>query len=82
MGGPVHSAHDETLGKVWLRIGRLREKYPKATPHHQISIQADEAVAKAIELSWQRQPADNPIATHPEVYCLRSDLTDWDALRL
>ncbi len=70
------------LEKVWQRIGRLREKYPKASPHYRIELEADEQGRKAIAVKWERKPAGNSIATHPGVYCLRTNITDWDEQRL
>ena len=70
------------LEKVWQRIGRLREKYPKASAHYQIQVEADEQGKQAVAVSWERKPAGNSIATHPGVYCLRTNVTDWDAQRL
>ena len=70
------------LEKVWQRIGRLREKYPKASAHYQIQVEADEQGNKAVTVSWERKLAGNSIATHPGVYCLRTNVTDWDAQRL
>ena len=49
------------LEKVWQGIGRLREKYPQASPQYQIDVRVDEEGAKAVGLSWQRQAADNRI---------------------
>ena len=70
------------LEKVWQRIGRLKQKYPQAAPHYQIEVQADAKGAKAVGLSWQRQAAEHSIATHPGVYCLRTNLQGWDTQRL
>ena len=70
------------LEKVWQRIGRLREKYPKASAHYQIQVDADEQGQQAVAVRWEHKPAGNSIATHPGVYCLRTNLTDWDAQRL
>jgi len=66
------------LEKVWQRIGRLKQKYPQASSHYQIEVQADAKGAKAVGLSWQCQAADHSIATHPRVYCLRTNLAGWD----
>ena len=33
---------------------------------------------KATALTWKRQPRQGSMATHPGVYCLRSNQTDWD----
>jgi transposase len=49
--------------KVLERIGRLKEKYARAAQHYDVTVTADEAHSQA---------------THPGVYCLRSNLTDWD----
>ena len=51
---------------------------PKAAAQFQINVQADGASAKAVALSWQRQPAGNSVAAHPGVSCLRTNLTAWD----
>ena len=70
------------LEKVWQRIGRLREKYPKASPHYRIELEADEQGQKAVAVQWERQPAGHSIATHPGVYCLRTNVAGWDEQRL
>ena len=70
------------LEKVWQRIGRLREKYPKASAHYQIQVEADAQGKQAVAVTWERKPAGNSIATHPGVYCLRTNVTEWDAQRL
>ena len=70
------------LEKVWQRIGRLREKSPKASAHYQIQVEADAQGKQAVAVTWERKPAGNSIATHPGVYCLRTNVTEWDAQRL
>ena len=70
------------LEKVWQRIGRLREKYPKASAHYQIQVEADAQGKQAVAVTWERKPAGNSIATHPGVYCLRTNVREWDAQRL
>ena len=70
------------LEKVWQRIGRLREKYPKASAHYQIQVEADAQGKQAVAVTWERKPAGNSIATHPGVDCLRTNVTEWDAQRL
>ena len=37
-------------------------------------IQGDKAVA----VTWKRQPRPGTMLTHPGVYCLRTNLDDWD----
>ncbi len=70
------------LEKVWQRIGRLREKSPKASAHYQIQVEADAQGKQAVAVTWERKPAGNSIATHPGVDCLRTNVTEWDAQRL
>ena len=45
-------------------------------------MEADRKGEKAVAVTWERKPAGNSIATHPGVYCLRTNVTDWDAQRL
>jgi len=68
--------------KLWQRIGRFKEKHNGIGQHYQIDLQLDESGEKAIGLSWKRQPVTGTIDTHPGVYCLRSNETDWDAEKL
>jgi transposase len=64
--------------KVLERIGRLNEKYARAAQHYDVTVTADEAQLNALSIEWKRVEKSNSQATHPGVYCLRSNLTDWD----
>ena len=46
--------------------------------HYAIEVLTDESGQKATGLTWKRQPRPGSMATHPGVYCLRSNQTDWD----
>ena len=46
--------------------------------HYTIEVLTDESGRKATALTWKRQPRPGSMATHPGVYCLRSNQTDWD----
>ena len=70
------------LQKVWQRTGRLKQKYPQASPHFQIEVRADDKGAEAVGLSSQHQAAEHSIATHPGVYCLRTNLEGWGTRQL
>lgn len=37
---------------------------------------------KAVALTWNKVPVEGTMATHPGVYCLRSNEMDWDAEKL
>lgn len=64
--------------KVLVRIGRLKEKYARAAQHYEIKVTPDPDSDNAKAIHWTRREKPNTQATHPGVYCLRSDLDDWD----
>ena len=64
--------------KVLQRLGRLKEKYARAAQHYEVTVTADEAQDKAISVEWERLDKPHSQATHPGVYCLRTNHTDWD----
>ena len=70
----------------WLeRIGRLKEKSRGASPHYTVSRVADDSETqgkRATALTWVKNPVAGTMATHPGVYCLRSNETTWDEERL
>ncbi len=66
------------IGKVRERIGRLKEQSRGMAQHYTIEVLTDESGQKATGLTWKRQPRPGSMATHPGVYCLRSNQTDWD----
>ena len=66
------------IGKVRERIGRLKEQSRGMAQHYTIEVLTDESGQKATGLTWKRQPRPGSMVTHPGVYCLRSNQTDWD----
>jgi transposase len=66
------------VDKLWERIGRLKEKSHGIGQHYQIDIIADASGGQAQEIRWQRKPVKGSQLTDPGVYCLRSNVTDWD----
>jgi transposase len=73
---------EKRIDRLWERIGRLKAKHHGIGQHYQIECQPDESGEKAIGLTWVRQPVEGTLLTHPGVYCLRSNETDWDAEKL
>jgi len=66
--------------KVLERIGRLRQKYPRAAQYYTIDVQHDPDSGLATAIAWTRAtPVDD---TLPGVYCLRSNCLDWDEATL
>ncbi len=68
--------------KVQQRIGRLKEKYARAAQHYTIDVTRDCASDNATAISWARLEKPHSQATHPGVYCLRTNLDDWDEATL
>ena len=67
---------------IWQRIGRIREKSRGAGQHYEVKVDLHETGQRAVAVHFTRQPVDGTLATHPGVYCLRSNETDWSEARL
>lgn len=70
--------------KIMERIGRLKQKSRGASQHYQIELLTDASGKQVMvtQLSWTKVAVDGTMATHPGVYCLRSNELDWDAEKL
>ncbi len=66
------------IDKLWVRIGRLKEKSRGVGQHYDIELIPDARGEKAVELRYTRKPVNGGSMSHPGVYCLRSSETDWD----
>ncbi len=73
---------EKRLDKLQQRIGRLQEKYQGIGQHYTIELTPDETGEKVIGLTWSKQPKAGSRLSHPGVYCLRSNETQWDAEKL
>ena len=58
------------LDSVWQRIGRIQERCRGAGQHYTVDVVADPHSAKAVAVTWKRQPLAGTMLTHPGVYCL------------
>jgi len=68
--------------KIWERIGRLKEKSRGISQHYKIDLVLDESGENATAIDWERKPLEGTLVTHPGVYSLRSNETDWDEERM
>ena len=66
------------IDKIWQRIGRLKEKSRGVAQHYDIDVTSSEDGTQALAITWRRRPINGSMLTHPGVYCLRSNQTDWD----
>ncbi len=68
--------------KVCEKIGRLRQKYARASRHYEITTETDDKGEKTIALHYKRVEREEDPNAHPGVYCLRSNQSEWDEERL
>lgn len=73
---------EKNYAKLLLRIGRLKQKSRGASQHYTVELVADESGQKATALSWTKVLVDGTMATHPGVYCMRTNEMDWDEGKL
>jgi transposase len=70
------------IDKLWERIGRLKERSHGVSQHYHIELIEDDSGEKAKAIRWQRKPIEGTLVTHPGVYSLRSNETEWDEERM
>ena len=70
------------LDKVWQRIGRLKENSRGVAQHYDVELDTDPSGQRATAIRFERRPLSDSMMTHPGVYCLRSNQTDWDEATL
>lgn len=68
--------------KLLERIGRLKQKSHGASQHYTLTLVTDETGKTVTALTWEKTLVPGTMATHPGVYCLRSNETTWDEERL
>jgi len=66
------------LDKVHERVGRLKARHGRVARHYDVEVVADASGERAAAVNWTRRPVDGSMATHPGVYCLRTNLAGWD----
>jgi transposase len=68
--------------KLLERIGRLKEKSRGASQHYTVNLATDASGKTVTALTWEKSLVAGTMATHPGVYCLRSNEVTWDEERL
>jgi len=68
--------------KIVERLGRLKEKHASAAQHYEVTVIPDDKGSLATAIHWERKEKPNSQATHPGVYCLRTNLNNWTEERL
>ena len=70
------------LETIWKRIGRLKATSSGAGQHYHIEVDTDTGGKNATAIRWEQRPVAGSKLTHPGVYCLRSNQTDWCAEKM
>lgn len=65
--------------KLNERIGRLKERFKRVSRHYRIEFTLESTQATVSQLNWYYEPSPTSKQSHPGVYCLRSNQTDWDS---
>jgi transposase len=68
--------------KVCEKIGRLRQKYSRASRFYEITTQTDDGGNTVTALQYRRIEREEDPNAHPGVYCLRSNQSTWDEAQL
>jgi transposase len=64
--------------KVMEKIGRLKQKYSKASKLYEIDVSKDKKTGNAVKLNWTRKAEPDTKDGFPGVYCLRTSHKDLD----
>ena len=80
--GLIKPRAEKRHDKLLERNGRLKEKSRGMGQHYTVHLTTDPANGKVTSLTWEKLPVAGTMATHPGVYCLRSNELTWDAEKL
>jgi transposase len=73
---------EKRYDKLLERIGRLKEKSRGTSRHYTVNFATDESGRTVTGLTWVKAEVTGTMATHPGVYCLRSNELNWDEEKL
>ena len=68
--------------KLQERLGKLKARSHGVSQHYTITLETDEKGKKVTGIQWEKSLKEGSRATHPGVYCLRSNELDWDEEKL
>jgi len=68
--------------KLVDRIGKLKAKSRGTSQHYEVTLATAEDGKTVTALTWLKVPVAGTMATHPGVYCLRSNELTWDEEQL
>jgi transposase len=95
--GLTSARGEKNADKLLQRIGQLKAKSHGISQHYTITLEAKKTdvpdlpgtpaapetpETPELTLRWTKQYVQGTMASHPGVYCLRTNLLDWDAQKL
>ena len=72
----------KSIDKVQQKIGRLKQKYSRISGQYEITIESDEKSQRVTALRYKRIERKDHPDTHPGVYCLRTNQTQWSEVEI
>jgi len=72
----------KSIEKVQQKIGRLKQKYSRVSGHYEIAVESDEKSQRVTALCYKRIERKDHPDTHPGVYCLRTNQTQWSEAQI
>ena len=66
------------LEQLNWRIGKIQRKNRHVSKFYDITVTPDEEGKKAVSVTWTLNTPEGSMLDCPGVYCLRSNITDWD----
>jgi transposase len=60
--------------KILEKVGRLKQQYSRSSQHYEIEVISDEEKKLATSINYQKKEKPNSKASHPGVYCLRTNI--------
>lgn len=76
------SRGEKNYDKLMVRLGRLKQQSRGASQHYRVELVPDEAHKKVTAITWEKVVVGGTMASHPGVYCLRSNELTWDEEKL
>ena len=73
---------EKSHDKLLERLGRLKQKSRGASQHYEVNLVTENSGKTVTAITWQKVPLPGTMATHPGVYCLRTNELAWDEEKL
>ena len=70
------------VDRVRERTGWIKARSRGLARHYDITVDTDPTGRHATAVRFSRRPRQGSMVTHPGVYCLRTNQTDWDGAAL